>query len=266
MHVYSGTICRIYYSGFKTTVAPICFVIYSGLGDKVHCLYLNSPTVSTLDMVKFLSTIKVLAKTNQKIHPRVLYRIFKQYNRNFVKNAYRTLFRSKIKQAAIISYGLADPKKFSEINKARQDLGLYNQAMKTLVGNVVGFYLSDKKVKADYFKPAINDASKVANPQQQKDARTFIVDKKNSTKTQVPTKTIGKNAGTFEKDVRGNTFNNANATKTTIGKPTIGNVGGKFSKDVRTQTPNTPVIRTQVPKTNNTPPSTKTQGKFLDGY
>lgn len=267
IHLYPGTINRIYYEGWKTTHAPICFVIYSGpTGNKCHCLYLNAKGVSTLDMIKFLSTIKILAKTNQKIHPRVLYRIFKQYNSNFVRNAYRTLFRSKIKQSAMISYGLADPKQISEINKSRQDLGLYNQAMKTLVANTVGFYLSDKKVKAEYFQPAINSANKVANPQQQKDARTFIVDKKNSTKTQIPTKTIGKNTGNFQKDVRGNTVNTSTATKTTIsGKPTVGKNTGKFVNDAR-NVPTQNTVKTSVPKTVNNPPQTKTQGRFLDGY
>ncbi len=234
VYLYPGTISRIYYENWKTNPAHIVFTIYSGPnGNKTHCLALNSPGVSTLEMVKFLSTLKILAKTKQPIHPRVLYRIFKQYNANFVRKAYRTLFRSKIRQAAMISYGIADPKKISEINKSRQDIGLYNQAMKTLVANVVGFYLNDKKVKADYFSPAIKDANKVADPQKQKDARDFKVTKPDAVST------VGKKP------------------TTTTATP------GTFQKDVRATTVSPGTVKSTIPEPKTPPKST---GKFLDGY
>lgn len=39
------SIYRIYYSHYQQTLNPIAFVLFTGPGTKVHCIYLNAPEI-----------------------------------------------------------------------------------------------------------------------------------------------------------------------------------------------------------------------------
>ena len=152
----TGAIYRLNYTAWKTTPQPIVFILYAGpQGNKVHCLYLNSSTNSKSEFVRFIALVKQLGNSQSPFlkNSRALYRIFKSYCPNFIRTSYRTLFKNKVSNVAVVSYGLANESDFSEQEKITNDYLLYTQGKRMQQTRIVDAIIPNKKVSEFFYKP-----------------------------------------------------------------------------------------------------------------
>ena len=159
-----GAFYRLNYSGWITTPMPIAFVLYAGAAsNKAHVLYINAPGTPKSEFVKFISIIKHLttATPNAMKNPRSMYNVLKKYCPQFMKTSYRTLWKSKIINHAIVSYGFARPEDFSEVERLQNQFPLYQQANRMYQTVVVNNLIPNKKIGQDFYKPSLNNQKKI---------------------------------------------------------------------------------------------------------
>ena len=167
MFLKNGGIYRINYIGWKTTPMPIIFVLYSGpVGNKIHGLYLNSNTNSRVEFVKFVAALRSLSNIGDRAisNPRALYRTLKKYCPNFIRTSYRTLFRAQVNKFALVSYGLTKPEDYTELERIKNDPGLFQKGTQMMQTRIVNTTVPSKKVGADFYVPASKVQEKTTVP------------------------------------------------------------------------------------------------------
>jgi len=196
----TGAIYRLTYTGWKTTPQPIVFILYAGpQGNKMHGLYLNSSTNSKAEFVRFISIIKQLSNSNSIYlkNSRALYTILKKYCPNFMRTAYRTLFKDKIGNYAVVSYGLAKETDFSEQEKIKNDYLLYSQGKKMFQSVVVNNIMPEKKVVDTFYQPVKAPPPPPPQKVQIKNETTGVV-KTNISKDNKPEGTVRKTSANYQ--------------------------------------------------------------------
>lgn len=142
MLLKTSAIYHISYSNWKTNPTKIyIFVLYAGV-NKVHCLNIGARQLSTVNRLKLIHLIKRLSKLPQatRYNGRVLYRIFRTYAPNAIRQCYRTYWRQFITRYALVNYGLNQKEEFTEIELKYQHPDMYKIAKRDLIISTLDAY------------------------------------------------------------------------------------------------------------------------------
>ena len=138
----TGAIYSLYYSSWRHNRKIYYFMLYGGAGSqKTHGLNLAARELGTVGRVKVANVIARLSKVPaaRQWDGAMLYRIFKTYLPAEVAICYRTYFHNAITQAAVINYGLNDPKEFSDLEMSQNNKALYDAAGRDLFVKLLNF-------------------------------------------------------------------------------------------------------------------------------
>lgn len=133
------SIYRIYYSHYQQTLNPIAFVLFTGPGTKVHCIYLNAPGMDSFARMKFIGILKRLKDLKVPWNPRMMFRILKVYAPEVLRAGYRTLWKIYVNRIALINYGLNKEEDFSKelMQENLKDRALFYSKNKETISKVL---------------------------------------------------------------------------------------------------------------------------------
>ena len=125
----TGGIYRISYANWITNERPIVYVIWSG-PLKLHGISLNSRSLSSLDIIRFVNYIKNSKKILgfYKYSGRILYRIIRGYYGDLIRKGYRTYRQSAIVGFSLVNYGTTPKEYYTQFEMAHNSQYLYNQS------------------------------------------------------------------------------------------------------------------------------------------
>jgi len=155
----TGAVYRIYYTNWKTNIAPIVFILYQGI-TKVHAINISAIQMSHADRLKIISIISKLSKVKNstKYTGRVLFRIFRMYAPQQIGKCYRTYHSSLITKYGLVNYGLNTKEEFNEFELKYQSKEMYQEGSKRLETKTLNlFNQKGAKLGEDHFARTSRD-------------------------------------------------------------------------------------------------------------
>lgn len=133
------SIYRVNYAHYQQTINPIAFILFSGVGSKIHCIYLNAPGMDSFARMKFIGILKRLKDLKVPWNPRMMFRILKVYAPEVLRSGYRTLRKIYVNRIALINYGLNKEEDFSKemLQESLKDRALFYSKNRETVSKVL---------------------------------------------------------------------------------------------------------------------------------
>ena len=157
----TGAIYSLFYSRWKNNRKIYAFMLYGGPGStKIHALNLGARELGTVGRVRIANVVARLSKVPaaRKWDGATLYRIFRTYLPAETAKCYRTYFGAFVSQAAVINYGLNDPREFSDEEMSQNNKPLFEAAGRDLFVKMMnlttGRGVKMKAVEDRFAKPA----------------------------------------------------------------------------------------------------------------
>lgn len=161
-----GSIYRVYYAQWKTNIKPVIFVLYPGI-NKIHALNLAATQLSSIQRTQLVMIIKRLSKVEatRKYPGYILYRIFRRYAPDAIRNSYRTYFRANMVSQYLVNYGLNKAEDFSELELQLQSKYLAREVKYDFFIKTMNMYTGQGVKKSDLPDQIFTPSTTRPNPQ-----------------------------------------------------------------------------------------------------